>query len=357
VKSPGYLTAPVRVIFGVDAKLALAEEIRRLGCARAVIVVTPQFSSTAYEFAHHIGDLCVGIFSEVEMHTPLAVTEQALDYVNEIGADCLIGLGGSAAIGLTKAIALRTNLPQIALPMAFGGAEATTLLNETTNGLKTHVRSLAVLPEVILYDVNLTLPVPEPIIAATGMMAIAHAVEALYAPDRTPAIMLLAEEGIRIFAQTLPVLHANPEEVLVRSRALHGAWLCGSCLNATSMGLHHKLCEVLGGSFHLSHFDTHAALLPYTVGYNAAVVPDAMLRVARALGAGSAVQGLFDLVRRLDLTPSLAELGFKREHIERAAELVIANPIPNPRPLRRSAIRALLDCALVGAPPPWSFEG
>ncbi len=357
MKPPSYHTSPVRVVFGVDSKLALADEIRRLGCSRAVIIVVQAHADTAYKFAHQIGDLCIGIFSDVEMHTPLAITEQALDYVKEIEADCLIALGGSAAIGLSKAIALRTNLPQIALPMTFSGAEATTLLNETTNGQKTHVRSLAVLPEAILYDVSLTLPIPKQVIAATGMMAIAHAIEALYAPDRTPAIMLLAEEGIRIFAQTLPELHANPLDMLARTRALHGAWLCGSCLNATSMGLHHKLCEILGGSFHLSHFETHAALLPYTVGYNAAVVPDAMLRVARALRSGNAVQGLFDLVRYLGLTPSLAELGFKREHIERAAELVIANPVPNPRPLRRSAIRALLDAALVGAEPPWPFEG
>ncbi|WP_210210421.1 maleylacetate reductase [Methylovirgula sp. 4M-Z18] len=354
--SPAPRPRPVRVVFDADAKGILADEIKQLGCARAVIVTVAEFDKLAQELAAQIGSLCAGVFAEAESHTPVAVTDRAAVYVRRQNADCLVALGGSTAVGLSKALALRTHLHQIALPMSFSGAEVTAILNETVSGLKTQVYTLAVLPDVILYDVSLTLVIHTGAVLASGLIGMAHAVEALYAPDRTPAVTLMAEEGIRIFAKTLPAIHADPLDMRARARAMHGAWLCGSCLNTASTGLHHRLCEILGGSFRLSHFNTHAVMLPYTIGYNAAAAPDAMRRIAENLGTKNAAKGMYDFTRRLTLPPSLAAIGFKRDQIERAAELVVANPILNPRPLRRSTIRALLDSALAGEPPPWPFE-
>src|SRR4029077_19394854 len=128
--------------------------------------------------------LCVGTFTEAAMHTPVAITEQALAVVRERKADCTVALGGGSTTGLAKALALRTDLPQIVVPTTYAGSEATPILGETREGLKTTQRSLKVLPEVILYDVELTLSLPVALSVASGLNAIAHAAEALYAQDR-----------------------------------------------------------------------------------------------------------------------------------------------------------------------------
>src|SRR5262249_1450840 len=156
---------------------------------------------------------------------------------------------------------------------------------------KTTQRTPKVLPEVIVYDVDLTMSLPPALTATSGMNAIAHAVEALYAQDRNPVTSLMAEEGIRALARALPEIIANPSDPEARSDALYGAWLCGTCLNAVGMALHHKLCHTLGGTFDLPHAETHTVVLPHAIAYNASAAPAAMRRIAAAIGADDAVRG------------------------------------------------------------------
>src|SRR5207237_5575433 len=218
------------------------------------------------------------------MHTPVEVTEAAMARVDELQADCIVAIGGGSTVGLGKAIALRSDLPQIAIPTTYAGSEMTDILGETRAGVKTTVRSSNVLPETVIYDVDLTLSLPAKLSAMSGMNAIAHAVEALYAEDGNPIVDLMAEEGLRALAHSLPVIMSSPRDREARMLAQYGAWLCGTCLGAVAMALHHKLCHVLGGSFKLPHAETHAVLLPYTAAYNAGAAPQAMSKVARALG-------------------------------------------------------------------------
>src|SRR6185312_3310989 len=194
-----------------------------------------------------------GVFTEATMHTPVEVTERAMQAVRDNGADCTVALGGGSTTGLGEAIALRTDLPQVVIPTTYAGSEATPILGETKDGLKTTQRSMKVLPEVILYDVDLTLTLPVGLSVTSGMNAIAHAVEALYAQDANPITSLMAEEAIRALARALPVIVADPCNVEARSDALYGAWLCGVCLGTVGMALHHKLCHTLGGTFDLPH--------------------------------------------------------------------------------------------------------
>src|SRR5690606_36197451 len=183
-----------------------------------------------------------------------------------------------------KAIALRTDLPQIAVPTTYAGSEMTPIIGETTGGKKTTQRTLKVLPETVIYDVELTLTLPQKLSATSGMNSIAHAVEALYAENRTPLISMMAEECIRAFGRALPKIVLRVDDREARSDALYGAWLGGACLGAVGMALHHKLCHVLGGSFELPHAETHTVVLPHALAYNAPVVPEAAERIARALG-------------------------------------------------------------------------
>jgi maleylacetate reductase len=259
-----------------------------------------------------------------------------------------VAVGGGSTTGLGKALALRTDLPQIVLPTTYAGSEMTPILGETKDGVKLTQRTLKVLPEVVIYDVDLTLGLPSSIASTSGMNAMAHAVEALYAKDGNPMISLIAEEGMAVLGRALPRIVEDPRDCQARSDALYGAWLCGICLGSVGMALHHKLCHILGGAFNLPHAETHTILLPYVTSYNTPAAPDAMRRVARALGAADAAQGLHDLARRLGAKRALRELGMPEEGIDRAVETTMATPHWNPRPLDATAIRALLRDAWSG---------
>jgi maleylacetate reductase len=252
---------------------------------------------------------------------------------------------------LAKAIALRTDLPQIVLPTTYAGSEMTPILGETRDGAKTTLRDPKVLPKVVIYDVDLTLGLPADVSAASGMNAIAHAVEALYARDRNPLISLMAEEGIAELARALPRVAEAPWDREARSEALYGAWLCGVCLGTVGMALHHKLCHALGGSFGLPHAETHAIVLPHATAYNAPAAPAAMVRVTQALGTDDAARGLYDLAGTLGLKRALRDIGMPAGGIDEVVERTVADPYRNPRPLERAAIRDLLTRAWSGEPP------
>jgi maleylacetate reductase len=117
------------------------------------------------------------------------------------------------------------------------------------------------------------------------------------------------------------------------------------------MSLHHKLCHVLGGSFDLPHAETHAIMLPHATAYNAVAAPEAMLRIARALGASDAASGLHELAQRLGLPKTLAEIGMPESGIDRAADIAVQNAYANPRPIERASVRELIVAAYRGEPP------
>jgi maleylacetate reductase len=346
-----YQSYPVRVVFGWGTVASLPEEVRRLSLSRLLLLSTPQQAGSAAEIANRLNGLTAGHFTNATMHTPLDVTEAAMKVAIERGADGLLAFGGGSTTGLGKAIAVRTGLPQIVIPTTYAGSEMTDILGETEGGMKTTRRSPAIRPGTVIYDAELTLGLPKSLSAASGMNAIAHAVEALYAQDGNPVISLMAEEAIRALAEALPVIMANPAGRAAREAALYGAWLCGACLGSVSMALHHKLCHTLGGSFDLPHADTHTVVLPHAAAYNAPAAPEAMKRIARALGAQNAAKGLQMLAQRLGAPTSLRELGMPESGIVQAAEIALKNPYWNPRPIEFEAIRDLIARAWAGETP------
>jgi alcohol dehydrogenase class IV len=346
-----YQPKPARVVFGEGSLAELPKAAESLGRRRVLVVSTVGRRRLADRAARHLGTLAGGIFAGAIMHTPTDVTANALIELSRLEADGIVAVGGGSTIGLGKALALRTDLPQIAVPTTYAGSEMTDILGETKDGEKITHRSPKVLPEIVIYDPELSRDLPPQVSAVSGMNAIAHAVEALYAPDTNPVIALMAEEGIRLMSTSLPVILRDPTNAEARRLALQAAWLCGMCLGNAAMALHHKICHVLGGSFGLPHGETHAVMLPYTAAYNAPAAGDAMRIVARALGNNNAVDGLKELKQRLALKFTLADLGFKAADIDRAAEIACANPYANPRPVEYPAVRAMLAAAHAGALP------
>ena len=279
-----------------------------------------------------------------------------MQVVTAMRIDGLVAVGGGSTTGLAKAIALRTDLPQIVAPTTYAGSEMTPILGETKDGRKVTQSSPKVLPEVVIYDVELTLTLPVGQSVTSGMNAVAHSVEALYTKEANPLISTLAERSITAFAQGLPGIVANPNDREARAQALYGAWLGGICLGSVGMALHHKLCHTLGGMFDLPHAETHTAVLPHAVAYNTSAAPAAMRKVIRAMEEGGrpvddAASGLYDLAKSLGATMALRDLGMPQSGIETATKAALANPYWNPRPLEEKGIGELLAAAYGGERP------
>jgi alcohol dehydrogenase class IV len=346
-----YEGRPQRVIFGPGRLSEAPEALRALGATRALVLSTPEQRETGEHVAEVLGDLAADLFAGAAMHTPVEVTEEALGVYRKARANCVVAVGGGSTTGLGKAIALRTDAPQLVIPTTYAGSEVTNLLGETAAGEKRTQRSPKILPEVVIYDVELTFSLPARLSATSGMNAMAHAVEALYARDRNPITSIMAEEGLRALASALPVIVREPRDRAARTRAQYGAWLCGMCLATTTIALHHKLCHVLGGAFDLPHAETHAIVLPHATAYNAPAAPEAMERIARAIGAKEAAMGLYELARSLTIPLALKDIGMPKDGIDRAVALAVREPYWNPRALEADAIRELLERAYAGARP------
>jgi maleylacetate reductase len=284
------------------------------------------------------------------MHTPVSVTEAAMAAFSAAGADGVVSVGGGSTIGLGKAVAWRNDTPQIVVATTYAGSEVTPILGETEGGLKTTRRDARILPETVLYDPELTVGLPVAMSTASGLNAMAHAVEALYAQDRNPIASLQALEGIKALKTALARIVQAPADLEARSLALYGSWLCGTVLGTVGMALHHKLCHTLGGSFDLPHAETHAVLLPHTAAYNAGAAAAALAPMA-ALFGGSAGGGLYDFAASLGAPLALRDLGLAERDLGKAADLAVQNPYWNPRPVEREAVRALLQNAWAGVRP------
>lgn len=343
-------SAAARVRFGAGVRAKLAEEIDLLGASRALILTTPQQAAMADAFADLCGARAVGRFTRAAMHTPVGISEEATALARELGADVLVAVGGGSTTGLGKAIALRTDLAQIVVPTTYAGSEATGILGQTEGGVKTTLTSARVQPEVILYDPELVVTLPVAMTVTSALNAMAHAAEGLYARDRSPLSSLMAVEGLRAFRDALPKVMADPADLSARSETLYGAWLCGTVLGQVGMALHHKLCHTLGGSFDLPHAETHAVVLPHAIAYNAGAVPDLLAPVADLFG-GDPGAGLWRFAKGAGAPLALRDLGLSEADLDRAADLAVANPYWNPRPVTRDGIRALLQAAWAGDAP------
>jgi maleylacetate reductase len=340
-----------RVIFGLGAIDRLGDEAVLLGAQRVIVISTPGGRRFADDAARRLGPLLAGVFAEAVMHVPIETARAARRRAADLGADCCVAIGGGSTIGLGKAMALESALPIIAVPTTYAGSEMTPIYGLTESGVKKTGRERRVLPATVLYDPQLTVSLPPGISGTSGMNAIAHCVEALYAQDANPIIDLVAAEGIRALSQSLPIVVSQPASLEARADALYGAWLGGTALGAVGMAIHHKLCHVLGGTFNLPHAEVHTVILPHAAAFNRDAAPDAMRTVARVLGTTDAARGLYDLAARMGAPTSLKQIGMPEDGLDRAATLATSNPYYNPRPIDFASVRELLQRAYEGRRP------
>ena len=337
-----------RVVFGEGCLAQLPHEVERLSASRVMLIATPGRASLAARARELVGNNVVEIFERAVAHVPQDIAKLARQSATESSVDVLVAVGGGSAIGVAKAIALTTSLPIIAIPTTYGGSEMTPIWGLTEEGRKETGRNPRVQPRVVIYDPQLTLTLPARTTASSGLNAMAHCIEALYASDANPLTTAAAREGLKLLASALPRLAVAGEDREQRSAALQGSWLAGYSLGTVQMALHHKLCHTLGGAFNLPHADTHAVLLPYTAAYNRDAAPDAMRMAAETLGVEDTPSELLALAQTIDAPLSLREIGMREDDIDKAVSLAGDRQYPNPAPLTVDRLRALLDAAWRG---------
>jgi len=347
-----YDQAPGRTLFGRGRIAALGAEAERLGLRRVMIVSSPRATALAAQASQALGRRAAGVHARAVMHVPADVAADAVKAARAMSADAVLAVGGGSPIGLAKAVALETGLPVLALPTTFAGSEMTPIWGLTENGVKRTGRDARVLPKLVIYDPDLAADLPANVAGPSGMNAMAHAAEALYAENANPVTSLMAMEAVRALKKNLPrvVSSANTDGPALDG-TLYGAWLAGQCLGAVGMALHHKLCHVLGGTFDLPHAQTHTIVLPHVIAYNMAAAPVAMAQLSTALGADHPARALYDLTRSIGAPVALGEVGLRSGDIGRAADLAVANPYYNPAPVMRNGIVALLQAAHEGRRP------
>jgi maleylacetate reductase len=338
-----------RVVFGAGRAEETFAELGSLVPGRMLLISSASAKAAADDLARH--QHLAGRLHEAVQHVPEALVADGLSAVASSHPDGIVTVGGGSAIGLGKALAVETGLPLVAVPTTYSGSEVTAVYGVTGEHKRTG-RSDRALPRLVVYDAALTLALPRHVTVTSGLNAVAHAVEALYVPGSDPVTGLLAEEAVRVLARSLPPLTETPHDLALREDALYGAYLAGMALAQAGSALHHSLCHVIGGTYALGHADLHAALLPYVVAYNAPAAPDAMRRVATALGSTSAAGGLRDLGERLGAPTDLRSLGLPEEALDDVADRAVAAiGHRNPRRVDTWSLRRMLDDAYAGRPP------
>ena len=349
---------PARIVFGAGRLAEVGAEVERLGGRRVMLISDGQAAAIAAAVTEQLSSRLALAWDEVAQHVPVELAERARAAATAADIDCVVCIGGGSSTGLAKALALSHGMPIVAVPTTYAGSEQTAIYGLTGGRHKQTGKNPVVLPKTVVYDPELTVGLPPQVTGPSAFNALAHSVEALYAPGNNPVTSALALEGVRAINQSLPTVMASPGDVDARGALLYGAYLSGVALGTTSTGLHHKLCHVLGGRFNLVHADAHSVILAHAIAFNAPALPAEMARLADALGVpgGDPAAALWDLAVASKVPTRLADLTghdglLKRDDLPGAAHAAAAEITVNPRPVDEADLLGILERAYEGARP------
>jgi len=333
-----------------EAAQGVTEEVALLNASRVMVIAALAEAELAKRVTADLP--VVLVHDEVVMHVPVPVAERARAAATAHEVDAVVCVGGGSTTGLAKAVALTSGLPVVAVPTTYAGSEATNMWGLTEGARKTTGVDPRVLPRAVVYDAALMVSLPVDLSVASGLNALAHCVDSMWAPRADPIDAALAAEGIRALDTGLPLVVADPTGLPGREQALYGAYLSAVAFASAGSGLHHKICHVLGGRYDLPHAPTHAVVLPHVLALNAPGAPEAEQRIAAAFGEATALEGLQALRRRLDAPRALRDYGFEESLIPDAVEAILPFvPRSNPVSVTPDHLTRLLRAAWEGAEP------
>ena len=309
-----------------------------------------------------LGEKLVAQFDCVNPHVQDVQVDEVLALAAEHNVDAVIGMGGGSPIGMAKALGFQSNLPIIAIPTTYAGSEMTAVYGIThtreTSPRKITVSDPKIVPKLVIYDPELTLGLPPDLTASTGINALAHCIEALYSITRHPLSTATATDGLRHISHGLLRCYQDGNNLEARAEMLIGAHLAGLSLASVSMGLHHGLCHVLGGTANVPHGIANSIILPHAIRFNAEVTALQLLPAAEVMGISTnelspqlaierLAQSIYELVGKMNLPQRLRDAGvaLNESDLPHLAQLAFQNRTVqnNPKPITEPAqIESLL---------------
>lgn len=343
---------PGRIVFGGGAVSQLGSELGQRGLGRALLITASHDAQLAECGRAALGDRVALHWDEVRQHVPRDLASRATKAARAAGADVLVTIGGGSTTGLGKAVAVETGLPLVVVPTTYAGSEMTPIYGLTSDNDKVTARDPRALPQIVVYDPELLTTLPAAVVGPSGMNALAHCAEALWAVNSDPVTDAIALDGASRLTRHLPAAYAS-DDPAPRGEMLIAACLAGTALGTAGTSLHHALCHLLGGMFDAPHAKTHAVMIPYLVSFLQPAVPVAARRLAQAMGASEAGLGgsIWELGASVGTPAGLRSIGIREDDLPGLVEAALAKPLTSPRPLKYDPLYAAVRAAWAGEPP------
>jgi len=352
--------SPTKIVFGENTALDVAIEVENLKCKKALIVTDRELAKNTdipERIKKLLGNLCVGIFTDVEPDSGIHIVNQGAKLGKELGADCIVSVGGGSAIDTAKGVAIllkeggklqdyvgfqiltRPQTPHIVIPTTAGtGSEVTyvAVIKNHEEGRKLLFGDYNILPNVAILDPKMTEGLPPRLTAATGMDAMCHAIEALHSLQREPIADGIALHAIRLIKEFLPKAVENGKDMMARGEMLIAANMAGIAFSNAQLGVVHALAHSVGARFKVHHGLANSILLPACLRYNADACDEVYLDVLSALGvniegiqpdkAGDVVADkIIEFTKKLGLPQRLRDVGVPEEGLKECSELALSD--------------------------------
>lgn len=370
-----YVSYPQEVIFAAGSLAQLSEAVDRFGWSKILACANHSMQANGHLAALRsaLDSRLVATFDQVQPHVQDLQVDQVLELAIADEVDAVLGMGGGSPIGMAKAVGyalsnafpMKDSIPIIAIPTTYAGSEMTAVYGITHSRedppRKVTVSDPKIAPRLVLYDPELTLDLPPSLTASTGINALAHCIEALYSTKRNPISTAAATSGVRHIFNSLLHCYTHPDDLEARTEMLEGAHLAGLSLASVSMGLHHGLCHVLGGTANIPHGIANSIILPHAIRFNADVTAPQLIPAAEAMGISvdgtsptaaveTMAQKISDLIGQMHLPQRLRDAGvpISESDLPKFAQLAFQNRTvqSNPKPISEPAqIEALLRAA------------
>jgi maleylacetate reductase len=343
---------PGRVVFADGAVTRLADELDQHDLHRAVLITASHDAQLGQHGQQALGDRVALHWDEVRQHVPRELAQRATSAARAAGAEVLVAIGGGSTTGLGKAVAVETGLPLVVVPTTYAGSEMTPIYGLTSDNNKITARDPRALPQIVVYDPRLLTTLPAAVVGPSGLNALAHCAEALWAASHDPVTDAIALDGVRRLCLHLPAAYQTTSPA-PRGEVLIAACLAGAALGTVGTSLHHALCHLLGGMFDTPHAETHAVMIPYMVGYLQPSVPEAARRLARAMDTTEAdlAGRIWELGRSVGTPAGLRSIGLREEDLPELVTAALAKGLASPRPLDYDSLYRAVHAAWTGTAP------
>lgn len=347
-----YISYAQEVIFARGALTQVGESVGRLGWRRILVCVNRSMQRAGHVDAIKsvLEESLVAVYPDVQPHVQDVQVNQALALAKQNNVNVVIGMGGGSPIGMAKALGHKLGLPIIGIPSTYAGSEMTPFYGITRTDenppRKVTVRDVKVIPQLVIYDPQLTLDLPSEMTASTGINALAHCIEALYSKTLNSISTAAAIDGVRHICNSLLICYQDGKNIDARAEMLLGAHLAGLSLASVSMGLHHGLCHVLGGSANVPHGVANAIILPHAIRFNAETTAQQLIPAAEAMKASETgispkqvveamAEKIYELIQNMNLPQRLRDVAVDESDLPHLARLAFENGTVqnNPKPI------------------------